>query len=191
MALAVQLRLRLPAWIEEFAAALPECLPDEEARMRTAIELAARNVECGSGGPFGALVVAAGDGRVLGLGVNRVEAEHCSCAHAEIMALSLAQQHLGHWHLGGTALGPTELVTSCEPCAMCLGAIPWSGVSRVLCGAHKHDAERAGFDEGDRIEDWIGVLNRRRIDVVTGLLRDSAAAVLEHYANSGRPIYVP
>ena len=188
---AESLRIDLPGWIRRFREQMPDHLSTPQERMQVAISLARQNVVEGSGGPFGALVVARSDGRVLAVGVNRVEPAHCSSAHAEIMALSLAQQTLASWDLGQAGFGAVELVTSCEPCAMCLGAIPWSGVTSVLCGANKADAEAAGFDEGDRPPDWIDKLAARGIDVTTGLLREQAAAVLDQYARSGQTIYGP
>ncbi|TVS11248.1 MAG: nucleoside deaminase [Wenzhouxiangella sp.] len=182
-------QIHLPAWAGEFCARLPLALESPEERMRVAISLAEQNVANQSGGPFGAVVVAADTGQVLAVGVNRVEPGNCSSAHAEIVALSLAQQRLGMASLADAGIGPVELVTSCEPCAMCLGAVPWSGVSALLCGASKADAEAAGFDEGDRADDWVDQLERRGISVTTGILRSAAAKVLERYARSGGTIY--
>lgn len=182
-------QVHLPAWLPDFLARLPASLESPEERMRVAISLAEANVANGSGGPFGALVVASDSGRVVSAGVNRVEPACCSSAHAEIVALSLAQQRLGMPSLRGTPLGPLELVSSCEPCTMCLGAIPWSGVSALLCGATKADAEAVGFDEGDRCEDWVGGLERRGITVHTSLLRQAAVEVLQRYAREGGAIY--
>ena len=188
---ALQFTVRLPSWCEEMLDALPDRLADENERMDIAIELSRRNVDAGTGGPFGALVVVAGSGEVVSAGVNRVEPQRCSSAHAEIVALSLAQARLGTWDLSASDRGPLQLVTSCEPCAMCLGAIPWSGVHSVLCGATKADAERAGFDEGDRPTDWADALERRGIRVVTGLRSASAGEVLADYARRGATIYHP
>lgn len=185
------LRVDLPAWIGQFCDELPERMESPEDRMAVAISLARQNVIHDSGGPFGALVVERDSSKVIAVGVNRVEPANCSSAHAEIMALSLAQQALAHWNLSSAGRGELELVTSCEPCAMCLGAIPWSGVNSVLCGAGKTDAEAAGFDEGDRPTDWVERLSARGITVVRGLLRDQAARVLNQYARSGRTIYSP
>ncbi len=183
------IQIHLPAWINDFIARLPPNLETPEERMRVAISLSEQNVANESGGPFGAVVVALQTGRVLSLGVNRVEPGHCSSAHAEIVALSLAQQRLGTPNLADAGLGPVELVTSCEPCAMCLGAVPWSGVSSLLCGATKDDAEAAGFDEGDRSEQWVEQLSARGITAHTALLRSAAAEVIKRYARSGRNIY--
>ncbi len=182
-------QITLPNWCVEMAASLPDALPDVKDRMALAIELSRLNVEHATGGPFGAVVAGIDDGKIIALGVNRVEPENCSSAHAEIVALSLAQQRLGTWNLA--EYQALELLTSCEPCAMCLGAIPWSGVRRVVCGATKLDAEQTGFDEGTRDPAWRDALSRRGIELQTGLLQSRAAEILQRYRNSGAPIYNP
>lgn len=184
-------RVYQPEWLVAFQRELPGALVGARSRMAVAISLSEQNVHHQTGGPFGALVVNERTGDVVAMAVNRVESQCCSAAHAEMLALSLAQQGLGHWNLSASGLPPLQLVTSCEPCAMCLGAIPWSGVRSVLCGARKVDAEAAGFDEGDRPLDWVEQLNRRGIQVTTDVLRQEAALVLEAYAKRGRTIYHP
>lgn len=183
--------VELPDWCRTLADELPDRLAEAADRMRLAIDLSRRNVSAGTGGPFGAVVSSIADGRLIAIGVNRVEPATCSSAHAEIVALSLAQATLSTWNLADADGAPMELATSCEPCAMCLGAIPWSGVQRVICGATKRDAEITGFDEGERPGDWIGVLNRRGIDVRTGILQADAAEVLAEYRRTGARIYNP
>jgi tRNA(Arg) A34 adenosine deaminase TadA len=175
----------------EFAEKLPRCLPSARERMAVAVSLADQNVRRKTGGPFGALVVSREAGEVVALGVNRVEPQLCSAAHAEIVALSVAQRVMGTWSLADTRLGALQLVTSCEPCAMCFGAIPWSGVRSLVCGATKADAEASGFDEGARPPDWVEALERRGIEVRTGVLREEASRVLERYAARGHTIYNP
>jgi tRNA(Arg) A34 adenosine deaminase TadA len=183
-----KLILELPAWAQNMARQSPGPFGSVEARMRLAIELSRRNVAEGTGGPFGAAVFAADSGRLVAVGVNLVEPSRCSLAHAETVALALAQQTVGHYDLSrsGTA---HELVTSTEPCAMCLGAIPWSGVRRVICGARGQDACAIGFDEGAKPADWIGELHRRGIEVVRDVLRDEARAVLRQYVDGGGTVY--
>ncbi len=185
------IRVDLPDWMEEFAEKLPERLPSARERMAAAISLSDQNERRKTGGPFGALVVVQHSGEVVALGVNRVEHQLCSAAHAEIVALSVAQRVTGSWSLADTGLGALQLVTSCEPCAMCFGAIPWSGVSSVLCGATRADAEASGFDEGEKPADWVEALERRGIEVRSGILREEAARVLERYAARGNTIYNP
>lgn len=72
---------------------------------------------------------------------------------------------------------------------MCLGASHWSGVRRVVCGAADSDAAAAGFDEGPKPDDWVAALRQRGIEVVEGLLRHEAAAVLAEYKLRGGEIY--
>lgn len=179
--------LNLPDWIPAFLADCSNPCPDVESRMRLAINLAARNVEAGTGGPFGAAVFHEDTGQLIAVGVNRVLATNCSLAHAEIIALSLAQQRLGTWDLA--AVHRSQLVTSTEPCAMCLGAIPWSGVSSVVTAARDEDARALGFDEGAKPHEWAHTLTARGIAVVRDVLRQDACQVLHAYQKGQGYIY--
>jgi len=178
----------LPAWAQSVVQRPQRTFGSVEARMRFAIELARRNVEEETGGPFGAAVFEADTGTLVAVGVNLVEPLHCSLAHAEMVALALAQQAVGQYDLSHAGAA-CELVTSTEPCAMCLGAIPWSGVRRVICAARGADACAIGFDEGAKPADWVAALAGRGIEVVRDVLRAEAQAVLRHYAESGGAIY--
>jgi tRNA(Arg) A34 adenosine deaminase TadA len=182
-------KLVLPAWLDEFVSGWKEPLDSDERRMRLAVALASENVKHKTGGPFGAIVVEDQSSRLLGVGVNLVTTLELSLAHAEMVALSLAQSAAGNWNLG--AAGGVQLVTSCEPCAMCFGAVPWSGVKSIIWGAGKEDAEAAGFDEGDKPPDWAASLQRRGIHIRGGVLRTEAAAVLKRYTRKDGAIYHP
>lgn len=185
-------KLQLPVWLDRFAAeAEIRDRGDVEERMRLAIELARRNIEAGTGGPFGAAVFAVETGRLLAVGVNLVVASRCSVLHAEMVALMLAQQRFGHYDLGGEGLPACELVTSAEPCAMCFGAVLWAGVKRLVCAARREDVERIGFDEGPKPADWPAELQRRGIAVTCDVCRVEAVAVLDRYAAAGGLIYNP
>ncbi|MCP9453110.1 MAG: nucleoside deaminase [Nitrospira sp.] len=157
--------------------------------MRFVIELASTNVTNGTGGPFAAAVFETRTGRLISIGVNLVVLTTCSLAHAELVALANAQHMLRHFDLGAPGMLDHELVTSSEPCAMCFGAIPWSGVRRVLCGARASDAEAIGFDEGPKPRRWIAALEQRGITVVRDLCRREAVAVLRQYKQRGGMIY--
>lgn len=156
--------------------------------MRLAIELARENVLCGTGGPFGAAIVEDATGRVVAVGVNGVERLQSSLAHAEVVALAEAEAQVGSYSL---ARGADRLVlyTSSEPCAMCLGAVLWSGIRRIVHAARREDAEAIGFDEGPSLRDPVGELRRRGIVLEQGPLRDEAVAVLRAYAERGGLIY--
>jgi len=184
-----RIALELPEWVAPFIAGHEPAFDSAEARMRLAIELARRNTMHGTGGPFGAAVFETDSSRLVSVGVNLVEAANCSILHAEMVAITLAQQAIGSYDLGGEGRLSHELVTSTEPCAMCLGAIPWSGVRRVVCGATGEDACAIGFDEGAKPIDWVGELHKRGITVVRGVLRPEAQAVLREYARRGGTIY--
>ena len=183
-----ELVIRQPAWLGAFMASLPAAIPRLEDRLRVAIELARRNVAHGSGGPFGAAVFDE-SGRFVAPGVNLVVPLGCSILHAEMVALALAQRLEGRFDLSAGGRRRFELCASTEPCAMCFGALPWSGVSRLVCGARDADARAAGFDEGPKLRNWVGALARRGIEVVRDVRRAEARAVLQDYAAAGGAIY--
>jgi len=177
----------LPDWIEHFLESWMLPLETVSQRMQLAVALSEENVRQNTGGPFAALVVNEGSNELVSVGVNLVTTAGLSVAHAEIVALSLAQAAINDWNL--SEAGTLQLVTTCEPCAMCFGAVPWSGVKSLVCGAGKTDAEAAGFDEGDKPDDWVNSLQRRGIVVQCGVLNEEAAAVLSSYRKNGGTIY--
>ncbi|MGD9661318.1 MAG: nucleoside deaminase [Porticoccaceae bacterium] len=175
--------ISLPQWLQQLNA--PRRFHSTTAAMKLVIEAAQRNSLDG-GGPFGAAVVD-DNLELISLGVNRVIPERTSILHAEMLALLLAQQKLGDHRL--SAKGRFTLLTSCEPCAMCFGALPFAGIARIVCAATTADAQAIGFDEGDKPEHWQNSLIKRGIAVTTELLRDDAVAVLNAYRNSGGSLY--
>jgi tRNA(Arg) A34 adenosine deaminase TadA len=181
------LTLQLPDFLVRANARELNLSPGED-RMRFVLDLARENIGAG-GGPFAAAVFERASGRLLAAGVNRVVASGCSCAHAEIVALSLAQRRLGHYDLGAPSFPSCELVSSAEPCLMCLGAVLWSGVRALSFGARGEDVIEQGFDEGPKPADWVGELHRRGIEVHADVLRDEARAILLAYRAAGGPIY--
>ena len=184
-----EFRIWLAGWVGEFVDSWEGGFGGLEGRMGLVVGLARENVVRGGGGPFGAGVFEMGTGRLVAVGVNMVEAARCSTAHAEVVALSLAQQGLGIYDLGEK--GDFELVSSTAPCAMCLGAMCWSGVRRVVCGARGEEAEAVGFDEGSKPGDWVGALSGRGIEVVQDVMRAEAREVLQEYVDRGGVIYNP
>jgi len=184
----MELRFRLPDWVSGFVGEGEAVFSSVEERMGFVVGASRENVRRGTGGPFGAGVFD-GDGKLISLGVNIVEASNCSVLHAEIVAIALAQKALGRYDLSYGGKEDYELVTSTEPCAMCFGAVPWSGVSRLVCGARDEDARSIGFDEGPKPANWAHPLEQRGITVVRDVLREEAAAVLREYAEGGGTIY--
>lgn len=162
--------------------------PTAEGRMELAITLAVNNIK-NNGGPFGAAIFEQHSGRLVAPGINLVQQSNCSVVHAEIVAIMLAQQKVANFDLGAEGLPDYELVSTTEPCAMCLGAIPWSGINSLVCGARDEDARSIGFDEGDKPDDWPQKLQSRTISVTRDILRDKAKGVLQQYVDSGGIIY--
>ena len=185
-----ELKLKLPNWVRPFLDSFDPDFLTTKQRMRLVIELSRENFKQNTGGPFAAAVFDLDSGELLHCGVNLVESANCSVAHAEVVALSLAQQSLGSYDLSQTDRR-CQLITSTEPCAMCLGAICWSGVRSVVCAARDEDARNIGFDEGDKPAEWVTTLTNRGIVVERDVLREQAADVLNHYADSGGIIYNP
>jgi tRNA(Arg) A34 adenosine deaminase TadA len=182
------LRIELPAW----AAAREEDsrrYATDEDRMRVAIEIAAANVSHVTGGPFGAAIFETDSGRLVSLGVNSVVRLRNSALHAEMVAFMRAQSKVGAYSLAAPGQPSHTLYSSCDPCAMCLGAALWAGVKRVVCGATRQDAIALRFDEGPVFPESYEYLMNRGIDVVHGVLRDEARATLEQYRARGGVIY--
>ena len=176
----------LPEWVDtvvDWQAAYTT----DEAKMRLAIAVATQNVLQRSGGPFGAAIFERQSGALVSVGMNSVVRLHNSTLHAEMLAIMLAEQRIGSYTLYGDV--EHELVTSCDPCAMCLGATLWSGVRRVITGAGRADAAAINFDEGPVFPESYAYLEARGIAITRGLLREEAAAVIELYRKQGGPIY--
>jgi tRNA(Arg) A34 adenosine deaminase TadA len=161
----------------------------DEAKMRLAIAVSRANVEHGTGGPFGAAVFEQGSGRLVAVGMNSVVRLNNSTLHGEMVAFMMAQRQVGAFSLSAAGLPSHELFTSCEPCAMCLGATLWSGVKRVVYGAGREDASRLDFEEGPVFPASYKYLEDRGIEIVRDLLRDEARAVLEMYRAKNGEIY--
>jgi len=186
----LSLSLELPDWATGALNALPTHLATPEERMAAVIEFSRQNFLNNTGGPFAAGVFERDSGRLVVIGVNRVMHHNCSSAHAEVMALSLAQKMLGVYDLGGEGLPAHELVVNWRPCAMCFGAVLWSGVrSLVIAGDGPELEQITGFDEGPVAEDWRGELARRGIVLTEDVQRDKAIEAYKEFAASQNFVY--
>jgi tRNA(Arg) A34 adenosine deaminase TadA len=123
-----------------------------------AIEIASDGIGTG-GGPFGAVI--AKDGKVIAEAHNRVVLDNDPTAHAEILAIRRASEILKSHELIGCTL-----YSSCEPCPMCLGAIYWSGISKVVYACDRTDAEGAGFSDNLIYEEITMDPSKRKISFI-------------------------
>jgi tRNA(Arg) A34 adenosine deaminase TadA len=135
------------------------------------------------------VVVEEATGALVGVGMNCVVRLHNCTLHGEMVAIMTAQQRVRSFTLAADGLPAHTLVSTCDPCAMCLGAILWSGVTRVVCGAAREDATRLRFEEGPVFPESYRYLEERGVTIVRGVLRDDACAVLELYRARGGRIY--
>jgi len=185
---ASEICITYPDWVDEIVDWQRPYSTDED-KMRLAIAVSKENVLRQTGGPFGAAVFESGSGRLVAVGMNSVVRLHNSSLHGEMVAFMMAQAKLGSFTLAGDGMPRHELATSCEPCAMCLGATLWSGVKRILWAAHRDDARRLNFEEGPVFPESHTYLEARGIEIVRGVLHAEANEVLELYRRSKGVIY--
>jgi len=183
-----ELRITHPPWLDA-AVDWQQSYQTDEDKVRLAISLSRENVLRDTGGPFGAAIFQAPEGRLVAVGVNSVVRLGNSALHGEMIAFMMAQHHVQSFTLAAPGLPRHELATSCAPCAMCLGAALWSGVKRIVFGAERQDAGDLGFDEGPVFADSYRYLRDRGMEIVGGVLREEARAVLRLYRSRGGQIY--
>ncbi len=111
----------------------------DEIYLRQAVEIAKQNIEKG-GGPFGAIIVK--DNEVVAQCGNSVTNDNDPTAHAEVNCIRSACKKLNTFDLSGCVI-----YSSCEPCPMCLSAIYWARLDRLVYAATRQDAAGAGFDD--------------------------------------------
>jgi tRNA(Arg) A34 adenosine deaminase TadA len=183
-----RLLIELPPWVDAFVDWRRRYVLIED-RMGLVIELGREQVRRATGGPFASAVFERDTGALVAVGVNLAVPSHNCALHAEVVALMMAGARLHSHTLGAEGMAPHELVSSCEPCAMCLGATLWSGTSRLVTGATKADAEAIGFDEGPIFPESYAYLERAGVEVMRGVRRDEARALLAAYQAAGGVIY--
>ncbi|WP_119677725.1 nucleoside deaminase [Indioceanicola profundi] len=115
-------------------------MTDDLAFLRRSAELSRHGMLTGAGGPFGAVIVL--DGKVVGEGWNQVTSTNDPTAHAEVVAIRKACAELGRFDLRGGVI-----YASCEPCPMCLAAIHWARLDRIVFANSRDEAASIGFDD--------------------------------------------
>lgn len=135
--------------------------------MQMAIDLSIESVANG-GGPFGAVIVRNGD--VIATGSNHVTKSCDPTAHAEVSAIREACAKEQNFKLEGCTC-----YTSCEPCPMCLSALYWAGISRIVYGNTKEDAKAINFDDSFIYDEIAKPYEQRKIPC-QNLMRKEALA---------------
>lgn len=140
--------------------------------LELAIRTAGENMEDG-GGPFGAVIVRGGS--VVATAGNRVVPGHDPTAHAEVMAIRMAAETLGTHDLGDCTI-----YASCEPCPMCLGAIYWAGIRKIVYASDRYRAADAGFSDNHIYEELALGNSDRSIEMIRGL-KEEGDRILEKW----------
>ena len=131
---------------------------NDEIYMKEALRLARQGMLANKGGPFGAVIVKSG--QIIGRGYNQVISAKDPTAHAEVMAIREACEYVDHFHLNGCTI-----YTSAAPCPMCMGAIYWARLDRLVYGASQEAAAAAGFDDQYIYEELNKPPEEKRISV--------------------------
>lgn len=125
--------------------------------------------------PIGCVIVK--DGEIIGRGHNAREELNQAIMHAEIMAISQANQTVGNWRLLDTTLFVTI-----EPCVMCSGAIGLARIPSVIYGA-PNQKFGAGGSLYNILQDER--LNHR-VEVTSGLLAEECADIMQTFFRARR-----
>jgi len=112
---------------------------NDKVLLHRAVEIAEKGITKGSG-PFGAIITK--DGKIISEASNKVVLTHDPTAHAEILAIRKAAGILKTFDLSDCII-----YSSCEPCPMCLGAIYWSGIKKVIYASDRNKAASSGFSD--------------------------------------------
>ena len=188
--LSLEVSLTLPDWTLKELESLPRIYPTLEDRMRLVIKFSQMNIDHETGGPFAAAVFEEDTGKLVSIGINRVMPLNCSSAHAEIVALSIAQRKLQSFDLGGPGMPSHQLVVNWRPCIMCYGAVIWSGIRSLVIASSGPEMEYiTGFDEGPLNKDWAEELEKRGIRVIDGVLKNEALRVFQNFKDKGMYVY--
>ncbi len=145
--------------------------------MALAIAKAREGIAAGQS-PFGAVIVS--KGVVVATTHNTVWRDVDPTAHAEVNCIRCAAKSLQSITLAGC-----EMYSTCEPCPMCLSAIHWSKIDRVVFGATIADATAAGFCELNVDAGELARMGGSPLKVEGGLLRQECAALFAFWRDQG------
>ena len=143
-----------------------------EQAMLVALEQARLATEHGDV-PVGAVVVH--DGVIIAARHNEREATNDPTAHAEVLALRDAAQHLGRWRLDDC-----DLVVTLEPCVMCAGALMNARVRTMVFGA----ADLKSGATGSLYNVCTDPRMNHRPEVIHGMLKSESEEMIKRFFRS-------
>jgi tRNA(adenine34) deaminase len=117
--------------------------------------------------PIGAVIV--WDGKIIGRGHNQVEKLNDSTAHAEMIAMTAAFNHVGSKYLS-----EATLYVTIEPCLMCCGAMYWCKLGRIVYGA---EDIKNGYRKTTGAENPF----HPKTEIIRGIMADDCAQLMKDF----------
>ena len=139
--------------------------------MHMAIELSKK-----SSYPYGAIIVK--NDKIIGRSDANTPVSQTAYNHAELRAIEDAMEHLGG-HLCAEGGKGTTIYSSCEPCAMCMGAILYTGIERLIYGATLKDSKQCVNEILIKADEIANACSNRQIEILPELEREEAVEVLK------------
>lgn len=149
---------------------------EDKEYMKLAIELSKKAFY-----PYGAIIVK--DGQIIGRSDADVPVSKTAYSHAELRAIEDAMEHLGG-HLCAEGGKGCTIYSSCEPCAMCMGAILYTGIERLVYGATLEDSKECVNDILAHANDVANICENRKISIVSECEREEAVKVLKDWKDN-------
>lgn len=146
---------------------------EDEKFIDIAIELSKKAVY-----PYGAIIVKNGD--IIGRSDSNVPVSKTAYSHAELRAIEDAMDHLGG-HLCAEGGKDCVIYSSCEPCAMCMGAILYTGIEKLVYGATLEDSKECVNDILVKAQVVADNCKNRNIEIIKELHREKAVEVLRNF----------
>ncbi len=146
---------------------------NDEKFIDIAIELSKKSMY-----PYGAIIVK--NGEIIGRSDADVPVSKTGFSHAELRAIENAMEHIGG-HLCAEGGKGCTIYSSCEPCAMCMGAILYTGIERLVYAATLEDSKECVNEILAKAEDVADACKNRKIEIIKELHKDKAVEVLKNW----------
>lgn len=141
--------------------------------MNLAIELSSKAYY-----PYGSVIVK--DNEIIGRSDADVPISQSGFSHDVLRAIEDAMEHLGG-HLCAEGGKGVTIYTSCEPCAMCMGAILYTGIDRLVYGATLEDSKECVNEILAKSHDIANACRNRKIEIVPEFQREEAIKILKRW----------
>lgn len=131
--------------------------------------------------PYGAIIVR--NNEIIGRSDTETPISKTAYSHAELRAIEDAMENLGGYLCAEGGEGAT-IYSSCEPCAMCMGAILYTGIERLVYGATLEDSKECVNAILAHCEDVAQSCTNRKIEIVPEFERENAVKVLKAWKSN-------